>query len=344
MKKKLIAFLAGLSMLAALTGCGEKAVDPVASNDVVAIEQYKGLEVKAVEPAEVTEEEIDASIEYTLQVTAAEYGITDRAAEDGDTVIIDYEGKLDGVAFEGGTSQGYALGLGSGTFIPGFEEQIVGHMPGETFDINVTFPENYGNEELNGAETVFTIKLHSIVPTGLTDEIATALVGAATTVEEYRETVRADLEVSNQATAESDYINSVYAKFMENCTLKNVSDEEIEEWVKIVEESYSMYAAYAGMETDEYLKQYYGVTCEDLAKEQICFNNAIALVAETEGITLTLEEYDETVALQAANYGYEDPAEYEAAYDEAYGEGALQEYLLQEKVLNWIAENSVTVE
>ena len=93
-----------------------------------------------------------------------------------------------------------------------------------------------------------------------------------------------------------------------------------------------------------YLKEYYGVTCEDLAKEQVCFANATSLVAEEEDITLSLEEYDELLAAQSANFGYESPEDYEAAYEEAYGEGSLKEYFLQEKVVQWLVDNSVKVE
>lgn len=340
MKKKILALVLGMSMMLALAGCGESGI----SNDIVSIEQYKGLEVEAVATAEVTEEEINESIAYTLQVTATQYGIKDRAAENGDTVIIDYEGKLDGVAFDGGTAQEQALELGSGTFIPGFEEQVVGHMPGETFDINVTFPEDYGSEELNGQETVFTIKLHAIVPTEITDEIATALVGSETTVEEYKETVKKDLEESNALTAESNYANAVYSEFVKQCEMKSYPEDELNTWIEIMENEYSLYAAYQGMETDEFLTEYYGVTCEDLAKEQVCFANAVELVAEEEGITLSLEEYDELLATQSANFGYESGEDYEAAYEEAYGEGSLREYFLQEKVVQWLVDNSVKVD
>ncbi len=340
MKKRILTFILGVAMMATLVGCGKDTL----SNDKVSIENYKGLEVEAVESKEVTEAEIDESIAYTLQVTAGDYGITDRAAANGDTVIIDYEGKLDGVAFQGGTAQEQALTLGSGQFIPGFEEQVVGHMPGETFDINVTFPENYGNEELNGKETVFTIVLHSIVPTEITDEIVTSLVGKEMTVEEYREVVRQDLEESNKLTAESNYANSVYSAFIKNCTLKDYAEEDLESWIQIMEDNYGAYAAYQGMETDEFLKQYYGVTCEDLAKEQLCFAYAAELVAEKEGITITLEEYDELLATQSANFGYESAEDYEKAYEESYGEGSLKDYFLQEKVVQWLVDNSVKVE
>lgn len=342
MKKKLLAFIVGLSMVAAVTGCGKSE----ASNDMVSIGQYKGLKVDAVTAQEVTEEDIESSIAYTLEVTAADYaeefGIKDRAAEEGDVVLIDYSGKVDGVVFEGGTAEKQTLGLGTGSFIDGFEDAIIGHMPGETFDINVTFPEEYGNEELNGKDAVFTIVLHSIVPTELTDEIATALVGAATTVEEYKEIVKNDLEVSNASTAEAEYENAVYVAFLNNCEMKEYPEDELEKWIGFMEDSYSMYAMYYGVDTDTFLQTYYGTTCEALAKEQILFKYATELVAEKEGMTLTLEEYENKIAEDAVNYGYESAEAYESAYDEYYGEGYLKNFILQEKVMDWLVENSVS--
>lgn len=346
MKKKILALIMGISMMAAITGCGsdkDSNNGGEISNDSIVISQYKGLEVEAVEAAAVTDEEIEASIQYTLQVTAGQYGIKDRAAENGDTVIIDYVGKKDGVAFDGGTASDYALELGSGTFIPGFEEKIVGHKPGETFDIDVTFPEEYQSEDLAGQPVVFTITFDAIVPTELTDALATAIVGKETTVEEYKQIVKADLEVSNAETAEASFENAVWEAVIKNSEMKKYDEEELASWVSIMEESYGMYASFYGMETDEYLSTYYGVTVEELAKEQMCWENAVSLIAEKENLTVSLEEYEERLNTIATQYGYEDPAEYETAYEEAYGENGLADFFLQEKVMEWLVDNSVEV-
>ena len=342
MKKRILGFVLGVSMLAGLVGCGSNTI----SNDMVTVNQYKGLKVESVDTAEVTDPEIDESIAYTMMVTAAEYaneyGIKDRAAEDGDTVFINYEGKLDGVAFEGGTAENQTLTLGSDTFIDGFEDAIIGHMPGETFDINVTFPEEYGNEELNGQAVVFTIDFHAIVPTEITDEIATVIVGSEITVEDYKKQVKEDLEASNEETAAAEYENAVYAAFLEKCKMDNYPQEELDQWIAIVEDSYAMYASYYGMETDEFLSMYYGTTSEELAKEQILFKYAVELVAEEEGLTLSLEEYEEIATAEAVNFGYASLEEYEASYEQYYGEGYLQSYILQSKVMEWLVNNSST--
>jgi len=127
----------------------------------VVLGDYKGLEIEAV-PDEVSDEMIDNEIDKQRHLNARHINIDDRAAEDGDKVNIDFEGKVDGVAFEGGSAEDQELELGSGSFIPGFEEGIVGHEIGETFDIDVKFPEDYFNEDLKGKDAVFTITLNSI--------------------------------------------------------------------------------------------------------------------------------------------------------------------------------------
>lgn len=127
----------------------------------VVLGDYKGLEIEAV-PDEVSDEMIENEIDKQRHLNARHINIDDRAAEDGDKVNIDFEGKVDGVAFEGGSAEDQELELGSGSFIPGFEEGIVGHEIGETFDIDVSFPEDYFNEELKGKDAVFTITLNSI--------------------------------------------------------------------------------------------------------------------------------------------------------------------------------------
>lgn len=127
----------------------------------VVLGDYKGLEIEAV-PDEVSDEMIENEIDKQRHLNARHINIDDRAAEDGDKVNIDFEGKVDGVAFEGGSAEDQELELGSGSFIPGFEEGIVGHEIGETFDIDVKFPEDYFNEDLKGKDAVFTITLKSI--------------------------------------------------------------------------------------------------------------------------------------------------------------------------------------
>ena len=169
MKKKIAVLAAGICALSLiLTGCSSEI-----SNDYVTITKYKGVEIDKVDSTKVSDDDVESQINSVLQSKATTTEVTDRAAHNGDTVTIDYEGKKDGVAFDGGTATDAQLTLGSGTFIDGFEDGVVGHNIGDTFDLDLTFPENYGNEELAGQAVVFTVTLKAISQTDvpeLTDE------------------------------------------------------------------------------------------------------------------------------------------------------------------------------
>lgn len=153
----------------------------------VVLGDYKGLEIEAV-PDEVSDEMIENEIDKQRHLNARHINIDDRTAEDGDKVNIDFEGKVDGEVFEGGSAEDQELELGSGSFIPGFEEAIVGHEIGETFDIDVKFPEDYFNEDLKGKDAVFTITLNSIAVEELpeVDDEFIKDISEFDTVEEYK--------------------------------------------------------------------------------------------------------------------------------------------------------------
>ena len=160
--KRKQALAAGVCMIAAvslLAGCGPKEIE----NDYVKINGYTDLEVSEITETEVTDETVDSQIEQIRQNYATYTEITDRAAQEGDMVTIDYSGAIDGVAFDGGTASGQQLELGAGGYIDGFEDGIVGHTTGETFDVNTTFPDPYENTpDLAGKDAVFTITLTKI--------------------------------------------------------------------------------------------------------------------------------------------------------------------------------------
>ena len=197
----------------------------------VTLGQYKGLEVEKVE-AEVTENEIDAEIDRMAQ-NVARITTVDRAAKDGDTAVIDFEGFKDGVAFDGGKGESYELKLGSGSFIPGFEEQVVGMSAGEEKDINVTFPENYHAEELKGAPVVFKVKVHEvkeIVVPEKDDEFVKDVSEFDTMAE-----LRADIEKrfldEKKAGIDRAFENAAIEKAVANMTVEipdSMVDEELE--------------------------------------------------------------------------------------------------------------------
>ena len=182
----------------------------------VTVSAYKGLEAEKT-VNEVTDEMIDSSVNSDLQKNAREIEVTDRASELGDTAEIDYEGFVDGVAFEGGKDEHHKLKLGSGSFIPGFEDQVTGKNPGDEFDVNVTFPEDYNAKELAGKAAVFKCKLHTItkeeLPT-LDDEFAKDM--GFDTLDEYKADVKAKLVDRAEKSADMAFENAVVDKLAEN--------------------------------------------------------------------------------------------------------------------------------
>ena len=176
----------------------------------VTIEGYKGIEASVV-LAPVTDEEIDREVDTVRERNAREIEITDRPAEMGDTAVIDYEGFVDGVAFEGGKDSGHHLKLGSGQFIPGFEEGIVGKNIGEEFDVNVTFPTEYGAKELAGKAAVFKVKLNAIEKTELpaADDDFAVDVSEFNTFAEYRADLASKIEKRHKDAADNELAEKV---------------------------------------------------------------------------------------------------------------------------------------
>ena len=334
MKKRILAFVLCMIMAVSAVGCS-------ISDDVITIKKYKKLKVEKVIPAKVTDEDVDMSIQSTLQTMATRIDVTDRPVQVGDVVTMDYLGKVDGVVFEGGTAKDAELLIGSQTFITGFEEAIVGHTLGETFDINVTFPKDY-HEELAGKPAVFTITLHKIqvekVPE-LTEELVKELSTTATTIEEYKEETRAYLELSNAETAKSELEQKVWQALIENCVIEEYPEDMMEEQLASIEEQYSMVASMYGMELDKFLEEVYGITSEEMAHNLIKQQLAVKLIAEKEKLTLTLEDYEAGLADYAMQYGYDDPKEFE----EMVGEEAMRNMLLQKRVGDWLMEKCVQI-
>lgn len=277
----------------------------------VELKSYKGIEVdKTVK--EVTEEDIAADIDRARQRNSRVVDVTDRAVQDGDIANIDYEGFCDGVAFDGGKAEGYDLSIGSGSFIPGFEEQIIGHNIGEKFDITVTFPTEYHSEDLAGKEAIFKISLNGIkfneLP-ALDDEFVKD-VSEFDTVDEYKADIKAKLEKKNEQDAE----NAVEAQIIDALVEALEADipaamfeNEAENFVR----DYDSRLRMQGLDLNTYCK-YTGQTLESLreqfmpmAQRQVKTRLALEKIVELEGIDATAEEVDAEYANLATAYGLE---------------------------------------
>jgi trigger factor len=314
MKKRILSIvITGILLAVMLVGCGTGNE----SGKNITIKKYKGLEVEKVEAVAVTDADVEASIQSDLEILGTVIEVTDRAAQMGDTVTIDFVGKKDGVAFEGGSAEDQELELGSGMFIEGFETGIVGKKIGETFNLNLKFPENYTSEALAGQAVVFTVTLDKItykeIPE-LTDAILPEIGTTAKTVEEYKASVRKSLEESNAETAKESMKQAVLEALLEQCEVKNYPDDKLIEIGKnfIFQESYM--ALMGGKNIDDSVYSNYEKTVEEKVKELTTMQLAIDLIAEKEAIKVTLDEYDKEVATLAAAYGSTDVDSFVSEY------------------------------
>lgn len=262
----------------------------------VEVKDYKAIEVeKVVNP--VTDEDINKQLDALREKNVTVETVDDRAAENGDDVVIDFEGFKDDVAFEGGKAEDFTLSLGSGQFIPGFEDQIVGHNAGEDFDINVTFPDEYQVKELAGAPAVFKIKLKSISKKVM-PELDDDMVKDSTefdTVDEYKADVKKKLEEANEKHADSEVEAKIFDKVIENMTAEIpqvMFDNRVNEMISELEQrlapqgiSLDLYMQYTGQTIDTVKKAY-----AEQAEKQVKLRLALEKIAKLENIEVTEDE------------------------------------------------------
>ena len=275
----------------------------------VKIDGYKGVEV-VKEPVEPTAEEVDNEIERVRQRNSRVVTVEDRAAEDGDIVVIDFDGYTDGKQFDGGKAENFDLTLGSGQFIPGFEEQVVGHNIDDEFDVNMKFPEDYHAEELKGKDATFKIKLHEIKHRELpeVDDEFVKDVSEFDTLEEYRKdlenTIRTRKEHAAEASTEQQLIKAIIDR-VEADVPQMMIDREVDEIIN----AFDMQLRDQGMNLETYLKYTQG-TVEALqeqyrerAEQQVRVRLGLAKIAEQEGLAVTDEEIEAEYKKVADAYG-----------------------------------------
>ena len=267
---------------------------------------YKNLGiVKTVD--EVTDDDVNAEIERARERSARWVEITDRPAKLDDQVNIDYAGFDGDDQFEGGTAQNHELILGSGSFIPGFEDQLVGAKVGDELDVNVTFPEQYHAENLAGKPVVFKVKVNGIREKELPavdDDFVTEVSETANNVEEYKAEIRANLEKAADERAEAAFENEVIEKVCENAKV-DIPDAMIEDQIDSMLRDMEMRMMYQGMKLDDYFK-YTGQTREQVrdmykpqAEERVLSQLVIEAVKKAENIEATDEEIDAEIARYA---------------------------------------------
>ena len=320
----------------------EAYLNGIRAEDYVKLGEYKGIELTLAGP-EVTDEQMDSYIDHMLCINP------DRAVIEGDTVNIDYAGTMDGVAFDGGTASGQDLQIGSGGFIAGFEDGLIGVGIGETVELNLTFPEDY-YEELAGKDVVFTVTVNSITaaePQELTDEYVQRLDIGLDTVDEYRQYVYDLLYEDAVASHELEVEDAAMAAAFEQCEFTEEPPQAmVERHVEMLMSNLaSQSAAYGltlaqmmqmmyGMDEDAYQEEFRNQAVE-YAKQQIM----IKAIADAEGLQVTEEEFRKDLeTLAESGYGTADEL-MEAVDAESY-----KEYMLGMKVLELLRENAVVKE
>ncbi len=265
----------------------------------VEISGYKGLKVEKTVKT-ITDADVDAEIERVRNNNARIIDVTDRAVENGDTVVFDFEGFCDGEAFDGGKAEKFSLEIGSGRFIPGFEEQIVGKNIGEDFDVNVTFPENYNAENLAGKPAVFKCKIHEIKGKELAeldDEFAKD-VSEFDTLAEYKADIKSKLEETAKNHADSMLDNTISEKLAE-ILVAEIPEAMFEHRVADMLREWEYRNRYAGITLQDYLR-YTGLTIDQFkenfrapAEIQVKLRLALEKIAELEKIEITEDALNE---------------------------------------------------
>lgn len=347
-KKTATVLLAGvLAGALCLTGC---ATSKGLETKNLKITKYKGVEVdKVAKPKEVTDKAVDAAVEASLKAKATKKEITDRAVEKGDTVKIDFVGKINGEAFQGGSAQDYSLVIGSGSFIPGFEDSVIGHNIGETFDWNGKFPDNY-TPEYAGKEVTFTITVKGITQSEvpeLTDKVVKTLSETSKTVKEYKKEVKKNLEKEAKKNYDNTLSQKVWEQVMKNTTVKSYPEKKVQEFKDKFIKRYKDMASNYGKDYETMIKEQMNKSVEDFEKEvakiaesSVKQSMVTEAIAKEEGIKFSGKEYEKQLKEIAKNYGYSSVKELKKVAPKEDLEDIVQNKLVKE----WLVKHCVQVE
>lgn len=343
-----IVLVVGLTVLFTLLG------SKVDYRDYVKLGQYKGL-IVPIEEVTVTDDEVQEQIDAYLEA-ALTYAVVDRAAQMDDTVNIDYVGRYaaDGSEFSGGSATDTDLVLGSGSFIDGFEEGLVGAKAGDVIDLPLTFPEDYYNTLMAGAQVIFTVTVNEVkepVEAVLNEEFVQAN-SEVTTVEEYRQLIYDQLLTDKQTTAEATREDNAWNMIIENTEILGYPEQALADMLEDVRYNLS---SYYGMEYEEFVEtysSYAGVTAEEIeemvdqqAKYELEYKMITYVIADNEGITWTEEEYQSEVDAFLSSNGILSVESFESYYnidfEDTYRERIIDS-IIHGKVTDLIMAHAVT--
>ncbi len=316
----------------------------VALKPEVTLGKYKGVKVDKVE-VEVSDADVDAEIEAERERNARSISVTDRAVKDGDQTVIDFEGFKDGVAFEGGKGENYPLTIGSGAFIPGFEEQLIGKNIGEEVEVNVTFPEQYQAEELAGQPAVFKVTVKEIKEKQLPeldDEFA-AEVSEFDTLAEYKEDVKKNLTEKREKDAKNAKEDAVIDAIIEDAKM-DIPEAMVETTQRQMIQEFAQNIQMQGLSIEQYF-QFTGLTAEAMmeqvkpqAEKRIKSRLVLEAVVKAENIVATEEDFDNEIAKMAEMYKMEADKVKESIGEE--GKKQLMEDLAVSKAVEFVVNEA----
>lgn len=320
----------------------------VAVKPDVTLGEYKGVAVP-VSHTEVTDEEVEAELKKEQEKNSRTITVEDRAAEKGDIVTIDFEGTVDGETFQGGSGKDYPLTLGSGTFIPGFEDQLVGAKAEDVVDVHVTFPEDYNSEELKGKAAVFKCTVHKIETKELPelDDDFAKDVSEFDTLEEYKNSLREDLKKKKEDEAKREKENAVVDKAVANAQME-IPDAMLDTQAAQMVDNFARRLSAQGMSMEQYM-QYTGQNAAALqeqmkpqALKQIQTRLVLEKVAQVENIQISDERLEEEFEKMAKMYGMEKDKLKEILGDAEKDQ--MREDLAVQEAVTFLADNAVETE
>lgn len=344
--KKIIALITVSIFAVAFSGCNSS----IKGSDYIEVSDYKGLKVERMDTT-VTDEDVQKEIDLILSSLSTTEKVTDRnTVEKGDIANIDYVGKKDGVAFDGGSAKGYDLEIGGGRFIEGFEEGLIGAKVGETVLLKLSFPEVYpNNPDLAGVPVTFEVKVNSIskiVTPELTDELVISRTnGECNNVADFKAMIKDDLSKDKNQFADTRMYSDLIKIVVDKATLKkDIPEEYLQKKIDVMKNNVKTYADSYGVDYNTFLRNYMGLEPDDFVKQ--CEEEAgaaakqslvISAIAEKENIKVTKGELNDAIEEYTIMYGYES----EKAFKDQTDMDQFKEYILESKVQEFLADNAV---
>lgn len=318
----------------------------VALKPEVDLGKYKGVKIDKID-REVTDEDIDREIKREQEANARTITVEDRPVKDGDTAVIDFEGFVNNEAFEGGKGENYPLVIGSGSFIPGFEEQLIGKNSGDEVDVNVTFPEDYNAKDLAGKAALFKVKINEIKEKGLPeldDEFA-AEVSEFDTMEEYREDVKKNLAEKKEKEAKDRKEDAVIEAVIKDSKME-IPDAMVETQARTMVNDYARRLQSQGLSLEQYF-MFTGLDMEKFtdqmkegARKRIESRLILEAVVKAENFEVTDEEYEKELERMAEESGMETDKLKEYIGDDEYGKKQIIDDLKIQKAVDFVVENA----